>query len=125
MGEHGDAFGRLHMLGLDELPKPVQQHLLAEFAGAGVIRLVLAHLDWAMAERHDLPRQPADDGISSVKQWGDHCRSQELDPPNGEAEVARQAAKGYLRRPAGLVGWRTIDERRDPHRQPGVGMSLQ
>ena len=114
MSEHGDAFSRLHRQRLDKLSKPVFQGILIKGAVAGVIRLVLAHLQWAMAEWHYLPRHPADDGVNSVKSWSQHRLRQELDPPDGNSKFRRQAAERHLCRPAGLVGWQTVDEGRHP-----------
>ena len=76
MSEHGDAFSRLHRQRLDKLSKPVLQGILIKGAVAGVVRLVLAHLQWAMAERHNLPRHPADDGVrSEERRVGKECAS--------------------------------------------------
>ena len=114
MSEHGDAFSRLHRQRLDKLSKPVFQGILIKGAVAGVIRLVLAHLQWTMAERHNLPRHPANDGVNSVKSWSQHRLRQEFNPPNGNSKFFRQAAERHFCRPTGLVGWRTIDKNRHP-----------
>ena len=110
MGEHGNAFGFFQMLGLDELPKPVHQRLSAKGAVVGVIRLVLAHLQWAMAERHDFPRQPADDGVDAVKLRSHQYLGQKFDPSNGKAVNGRQAVKRCSCRPIVFVTWRTVDK---------------
>jgi hypothetical protein len=54
MSEHSDALGRLHKPWLDEFSQPVKKHVYVERA-VSLLRLVFAHLEWAMAQRHNPP----------------------------------------------------------------------
>ena len=110
MGKHGNLFGFFQLLGLDKLPKPVRQRLPAQDVVAGIIRFEVAHHNWAMAERHDLPRQPADDRIHAVKTRLHHDLGQPFNPADSAAMNGRQAVKRRSGCPAGLVSWWAIDE---------------
>ena len=103
MVEHGDVLGRPNHLRLNQFFQPIHQCLLVKrpVIGAGSLRLVFAHLVWAMAEWHDLPRKPTDDGIDTVKQRWLHCLCEELQPPNGKPMLLQERCR-HLLRPEGL-----------------------
>ena len=80
MCKHGDALGRLDGPRLDEFSQPEKQHVYIERA-VRLLRLVFAHLERAMAQGHDPPGQPAQDGVDSVKVGRNHGLCEKLDPP--------------------------------------------
>ena len=68
-----------------------------------------------MAERHYLPRQPAEDGVHAIKERWLHGLGQELNPPKGGPEFYRWVRRRLLR-PERLVDGRRIDEGWDAYR---------
>ena len=90
MRKHGNPFDIPHLMGLDQLPKPIRQRRPGEYAVRRCVRLEVAHHYGTMAQRHDLPGQPANDGVDAVKIWF-RGPCQPLYSSNGKAAFIRQA----------------------------------
>ena len=73
-----------------------------------------------MSEWHYLPRQPADDGVNTVKEWHLHGLREEFDPPKGGPELLRWDCRRLLCL-EGLVGGGRVDEGGNAHRLAGSG----
>ena len=71
-----------------------------------------------MAERHDLPGKPADDGVHAIKERRLHGLVQEFNLPKGSPEF-HQWVRRRLLRPEGLVDGSRVDEGKNAYRLAG------